>query len=91
MIVGIEHVRDPKMFGFRELEIDVDVPPRIDHDGLAATPDEVGSATQVAVQDLSKEHADSPCRRKSTDVVENRRIYMRRRARQCREIRLGTC
>ena len=60
VVVGVDHVPDLEVLGFGQLEVDVDVPARIDDHGLTTAPDEVRSTTQVDVEDLTKEQRWPP-------------------------------
>jgi hypothetical protein len=59
VVVGLEDVADPNPVLEREREVVLDLPLGIDDDGLVAVSDEVRRATQIAVQDLTKDHGQT--------------------------------
>src|SRR5450755_4740016 len=50
---------DARTLGPGDLQVDVDVPTRVDHDGLAGVAEHIGGAAEIAMQDLTEEHEGS--------------------------------
>ena len=61
VVVSVDHVGDPQPLLAGDVEVDVDVEPRVHDHCLAGVADDVGRTSEVLVEHLSEVHGEPPC------------------------------